>query len=167
MKKRYKALEAIALINILVGWTILIVGALLSIGLIGSAGFAAGSSLLIGSILAGLLLIASGQIIYVIIDIEENTRKAIDEPRAIEVDPRMKKGKVMGEGRAIKPRDTSNLSESELKDLVDKSLIKLEANGYESQGYNNWLNKWKIHSKSDSADLFLDHGELIDFADTL
>jgi len=167
MEKRYGALRAIASVNMAVGWVILIVGVLLSMGLIGSAGFVAGFSLLIGSIFAGLLLIASGQIIYVIIDIEENTRKAVYAPGPVELDSPVKKDKSMREDRANKSLDFNSLSDSELKDLVDKALTKLVASGYESRGYSNWHNKWKIRSKVDSADLYLDHRELIDFAGAL
>lgn len=167
MEKRYGALRTIATINISVGWVILVVGELLSLGLIGSAGFVAGSSFLIGSVLAGLLLVASGQIIYVIIDIEENTRKAIGRSHAIEPEPPVKKDELISEGPNDKVWDIGKLSESELKDLVNKALIKLEANGYESRGYSSWHNKWKIYSKVDSADLYLDHRELIDFANSL
>jgi hypothetical protein len=76
MEQKYGALRICATLNKLIGWIILVVGLLAAIKIISTSGFTFGFPILIISIFIGLILIATGELIYVIIDIEANTRKS-------------------------------------------------------------------------------------------
>jgi hypothetical protein len=76
MEQKYGALRICATLNTLIGWIILVVGSLAAIKIISTSGFNFGFPIFIISLFIGLILIATGELIYVIIDIEENTRKS-------------------------------------------------------------------------------------------
>ena len=82
MEKKYKALRTIVIIQIASGWLLMILGLIINIYLMVNTQeyrlfkqFPIQSILyIISSIIGGIFLIAVGQLIQVLIDIEENTR---------------------------------------------------------------------------------------------
>ena len=86
MTKKYPALEIVSGLSVFFGWLIFVLGglfALFSIFASGASGFGFfGIPILIGCIFVGLFLIASGELIKVVIDIEANTRGNLTKPLA-------------------------------------------------------------------------------------
>jgi hypothetical protein len=78
MKNRYPALKIVSRLSVIFGWLIFLVGGLWSFFTMiaaGGSGFGFfGLPLLLACIVLGLFLIATGELINVVIDIEANTR---------------------------------------------------------------------------------------------
>ena len=90
MKRKYGALRTVALIITIVAWIVLVVGVIGSIvmgiggaTLMGTVGITGAAYVaitiiigIVGSVLAFLFLLAYAQLIYLLIDVEANTRES-------------------------------------------------------------------------------------------
>lgn len=161
MENKYSALRLIASINIIVGWGVIIIGSIATLQAMSTAGFIIGVPILIGSLFFGLILIASAQIIQVIIDIEANTRSAsINLIPDLKVNfPDNNKSVTTRKFQASSPQ----LTDDE-KLQVESSLKKLTLNGYACDGFDIIENKWRLRSTVNSAEFDLSYKQLIDLA---
>lgn len=78
MNQRYSALRIYASILKFLGWAIIIVGVIASLAVMGKLGLVQGVVPLVGAGLLGLGAIAFGELMYVAMDIEENTRRSAE-----------------------------------------------------------------------------------------
>jgi hypothetical protein len=76
MNSNYQALRLISKLNTIVGWISIAIGVIVAIIAFASGQIGPGLLSLIGATFVGLVLIASGEIIILLIDIEDNTRKS-------------------------------------------------------------------------------------------
>jgi hypothetical protein len=160
MEKKYGALRIIATLNTVIGWIILIIGSLAAVGVIFSAGFIFGFPILMASLFIGLILIAAGELIYVIIDIEENTRQgSIKSNSEITTNNLLESKK----STIIKTENTSlsALSDNE-KLIVESSLKKLYSNGYILIKFDSDKINWTLRSTTNSAEFEVNYKQLIE-----
>jgi hypothetical protein len=162
MEKKYGALRIIATLNTIIGWAILILGSIAAIGVIISSSFIFGFPILMASLFIGLILIAAGEIIYVIIDIEENTRQVSNKSS-----PKIEIGNFVNEKKSanveIVKSTSTPLTNSE-KLTAESSLEKLLLNGYICEGFDSNEKKWKLRSTTNSADFEVNYKQLVDLA---
>jgi hypothetical protein len=162
MEKKYGALRIIATLNTVIGWVILVLGSMASIGIIISAGFIFGFPVLMASLFTGLILIAAGELIHVIINIEENTRQApINanlEDRLNNLDNEKKPTQVEKESQIL-----TTLTDIE-KLTVESCLKILILNGYSCAGFIANKNKWKLRSTINSTEFEVSYKELVDLS---
>jgi hypothetical protein len=74
VEQRYGALRLISTVNKVCGWLVIVIGGITALVAMSAGHVFPGILALIACAFLGLILIASGQIIHVIIDIEDNTR---------------------------------------------------------------------------------------------
>ncbi len=161
MEKKYGALRIIATLNTVIGWIILVIGSLAAVGVIFSAGFIFGFPMLLASLFIGLIAIAAGELIYVIIDIEENTRQGSVKTNA-EIT-----GKIsIYENKSIvetKNTDPFELTENE-KSVAESCLKKLASNGYNFIGFDSSKACWKLQSTTNLDEFEVNHKQLIELS---
>lgn len=162
MEKKYGALRIIATLNTVIGWIILVIGSLAAVGVIFSAGFIFGFPILMASLFIGLILIAAGELIYVIIDIEENTRQGsikLNSENNTKNSSENNKSKIIKTEEAI----SSTLTDNE-KLLAESSLKKLELNGYILIRFDSHKNNWSLRSTTNSAEFEVNYKQLIELS---
>ena len=162
MEKKYGALRIIATLNTVIGWIILVIGSLAAVGVIFSAGFIFGFPILMASLFIGLILIAAGELIYVIIDIEENTRQGS-----------MKSNHEITTNNLVESKKSTNIktentSLSALTDneklIVESSLKKLNSNGYILINFDSDKINWSLRSTTNSAEFEVNYKQLIELS---
>lgn len=162
MEKKYGALRIIATLNTVIGWIILVIGSLAAVGVIFSAGFIFGFPILMASLFIGLILIAAGELIYVIIDIEENTRQGS-----------MKSNSEITTNNLVESKKstitkTENTNSSALTDneklIVESSLKKLASNGYILIKFDSDKINWSLRSTTNSAEFEVNYKQLIELS---
>jgi hypothetical protein len=162
MEKKYGALRIIATLNTVIGWIILVIGSLAAVGVIFSAGFIFGFPILMASLFIGLILIAAGELIYVIIDIEENTRQGS-----------MKSNHEITTNNLVESKKSTNIktentSLSALTDneklIVESSLKKLNSNGYILINFDSDKINWTLRSTTNSAEFEVNYKQLIELS---
>jgi hypothetical protein len=162
MEKKYGALRIYATLSIVIGWIILVIGSLASVGIIFSAGFIFGFPSLLASLFIGLILIAAGELIYVIIDIEENTRQGSMKSN-LEITTNN-----LVESKKSTTIKTENASLSTLTDneklIAESSLKKLESNGYILVSFDSHKNNWNLRSTTNSAEFEVNYKQLIELS---
>ena len=162
MEKKYGALRIIATLNTVIGWIILVIGSIAAVGVIFSAGFIFGFPILMASLFIGLILIAAGELIYVIIDIEENTRQG-----SIKSNPEITTNNLV-ESKKSTIAKTENINSSTLTDneksIAESSLKKLESNGYILVSFDSHKNNWNLRSTTNSAEFEVNYKQLIELS---
>jgi hypothetical protein len=162
MEKKYGALRIIATLNTVIGWIILVIGSLAAVGVIFSAGFIFGFPILMASLFIGLILIAAGELIYVIIDIEENTRLG-----SIKSNSEITTNNLV-ESKKSTITNTENTNSSALTDneklIVESSLKKLALNGYILIKFDSDKINWSLRSTTNSAEFEVNYKQLIELS---
>ena len=162
MEKKYGALRIIATLNTVIGWIILVIGSLAAVGVIFSAGFIFGFPILMASLFIGLILIAAGELIYVIIDIVENTRQGSMKSNheiTTNSSTENKKSTIFNSEEA----NSSSLTENE-KSIAESSLKKLSSNGYILVSFDSHKNNWSLRSTTNSAEFEVNYKQLIELS---
>lgn len=162
MEKKYGALRIIATLNTLIGWIVLVVGSIAGIGVMISAQFIFGFPILMASLFFGLILIAAGELIYVIIDIEENTRQGSAKTNK-EVIANASDDKNKSSISKKESINSPGLTESELS-IAESSLKKLSLNGYELIGFDASKNCWKLQSTTNAGEFEVNYKQLIELS---
>jgi hypothetical protein len=162
MEKKYGALRIYATLSIVIGWIILVIGSLASVGIIFSAGFIFGFPSLLASLFIGLILIAAGELIYVIIDIEENTRQG-----SIKSNSEITTNNLVNSQKSIitKTEDKNSLTLTDNEKLiVESSLKKLSSNGYILIKFDSDKINWSLRSTTNSAEFEVNYKQLIELS---